>query len=250
MGRSTRCPRRRARPRDLAARPSARGEDHPTNPRAVVASELMRAMARRGLPVRVLDVAERRVTSVPPWRQGKTLLEASNVYRGFARTRATEHFNQFGAALDDCALVGGQMMTPQPTGESPSWTWIIGSIPSTCRGREDRCRCHRPPRSRTTPTRSFRDTDPDPSRREEEHRPRITSRTFPCCAARRLRRLRRRLLRPSVPQVHLPIAVPPPFTSTPAPPVASRPETWPEEPRPRIRPSRRRHPRRRARRRW
>jgi hypothetical protein len=89
-----------------------RVENHPTNSRAVIASELMRAMARRGVPVRVLDVTERRVTSVLPWRQGKTLLETSNVYRGFAGTRATEHFIQFGAALDDCALVDGQMITP------------------------------------------------------------------------------------------------------------------------------------------
>ncbi len=211
-----------------------RVEDHPTNPRAVVASELMRAMARRGLPVRVLDVAERRVTSVLPWRQGTTLLEASNVYRGFAGTRATEHFIQFGAALDDLRARRRSDDHAYRPPDRRAGLGLSARSQATCRGREDRCRCHRPPRSRTTSTRSFRDTDPDPSRREEEHRPRITSPTFRCCAARRHRRLRGRLLRPPCHRVPLPIAVPPPAASTPAPPVASRPETRLEEPRPAV----------------
>lgn len=89
-----------------------RVEDHPTNSYGVVASDLLLAMARRGLPVRVLDVGQRCVTSIVPWRQGTRLLGAMKVYGGFAGTRAREHFIQFDDALDKCVLVDGRMITP------------------------------------------------------------------------------------------------------------------------------------------
>ncbi len=162
-----------------------RVENHPTNSRAAVASELMRAMARRGLPVRVLDVAERRVTSVLPWGQEKALLEASNVYRGFAGTRATEHFIQFGAALEDCTLVDGQKITPTDR-RSPSLAWTTGSIPNMCRDGENQYRCHRWRLSHTMKRHLFRPASQDSSRHTDERRKR-TSQTFPLCTGLLLR---------------------------------------------------------------
>ncbi len=210
-----------------------RVEDHPTNPRAVVASELMRAMARRGLPVRVLDVAERRVTSVLPWRQGTTLLEASNVYRGFAGTRATEHFIQFGAALDDSALVDGQMITPTDRRIAElDLDYRLDPKPRPAAEKTDAAATARPGRARRrhgrseTPTQTHRAAKKNTAR-ESRPGPSVLRRaTAP--------QTETPTAAPSVPQVPLPIAVPPPAASTPAPPVASRPETRLEEPRPAV----------------
>ncbi len=208
-----------------------RVEGHPANRRAVVANELMRAMARRDLPVRVLDVAERRVTSILPWKQGKTLLEASPVYRGFAGTRATVHFLQFGAALDDCALVDGRMITPTDRRVAElklDYRLDPSHVPRQRRpmplpppapvvhDAEVAVPTHRPrpvPSRRRTPTAN---RVPDLPEQRREPAPRME--TPPG--------------RPAAPQARLPFPASPRRASTPAPPVAVRTEPLAAESRP------------------
>lgn len=87
-------------------------ENHPTSRYGVVGSDLMFAMARRGLPVRSLDPETRQVTSIVPWRQGTKLLDSMDIWGAYRGVTSRKHFMQFRHALDDCTLVDGRMETP------------------------------------------------------------------------------------------------------------------------------------------